>query len=165
MDCKLHLKTYLTENGIGYHEMTHDQAFTAQEVAAALHVHGKSLAKVVMVKANDWLVMLVLPATQQIDFTRLKRALDTDEVRLAREDEFEHLFPDCDTGAMPPFGNLYGVPVCVDGSLTRLPEIVFQAGTHQETMQVTYKDFARLVKPIVAEFGMQPLHVRLPEYA
>lgn len=165
MDCKLHLRDYLTENGIGFHEMTHDQVFTAQEVAAALHVHGKSLAKVVMVKANDWLVMLVLPASLQIDFTNLKRALGTDEVRLAHENEFEHLFPDCDTGAMPPFGNLYGVPVCVDESLIHLPEIVFQAGTHLETMQVAYKDFARLVKPIVGDFTMQPAHARLPEYA
>jgi Ala-tRNA(Pro) deacylase len=165
MDCKLHLRNYLNENGIGFHEMTHDPAFTAQEIAAALHVHGKSLAKVVMVKANDWLVMLVLPATRQIDFTCLKRALDTEEVRLAHENEFEHLFPDCDTGAMPPFGNLYGVPVCVDESLAREPEIVFQAGTHRETMQLGYKDFARLVKPIVADFTMLPAHARLPEYA
>ena len=165
MDCKTKLEHYLGENKVHFHGMAHPLAYTAQEVAASMHVHGKNLAKVVVVMANSWLVMLVLPATHQIDFARLRDALGTQDIRLAHENEFEEIFPDCDTGAMPPFGNLYGIPVCVDYTLAQDEEIVFQAGTHRETLKIAYKDYARLVKPIVADFARRGEYVRVPEVA
>ncbi len=154
MDCKTKLEKYFRENGVGYRAMTHPVAYTAQEVAAAQKVPGQQIAKVVMVIADGRMAMLVMPASYRIDFPKLKRVLVAKETRLAREHEFADLFPDCDTGAMPPFGNLYNVPVYVDQSLTQDPEIVFQAGSHRETMKIAYADYARLAQPTVAEFAV-----------
>ena len=155
MDCKTRLEQYFRDNGVGYQIMTHPVAYTAQEVAAAQRVPGKQVAKVVIVLADGKAVMLAQPANSRIDFAKLKDVLGAQEVRLARENEFSDLFPDCDTGAMPPFGNLYDVPVYVDRALSEDVEIVFQAGTHRETMRITYQDYARLARPTVADFATQ----------
>jgi Ala-tRNA(Pro) deacylase len=152
MKCKERMEQYLQENGVPFETMTHSQAFTMQEVAAALHVPGDQVAKVVIVKADDRMVMLVVPAPYRLDFGQLRSLLDAKKVRLAEEHEFEGLFPDCATGAMPPFGNLYGLPVYVDEILALQPDIVFRVGTHRDTMKVAYADFGRLVQPTVAEF-------------
>ncbi len=154
MGCKAKLAKYFRDNGIEFQEMAHRPAFTAQEVAAAQGVKGKRVAKVAMVSADAKTAMLVLPASYRIDFTKLKGALGIKEARLAKEDEFSSLFPECDTGAMPPFGNLYDVPVYVDRSLTEDPQIVFQVGNHRDTMKIAYKDYARLARPLVAEFAV-----------
>ncbi len=151
--CRDRLASYFVDNDVAFETMRHHTAYTAQEVAAEQKVSGRQLAKVVMVKANGALAMLVLPADHRINFDRLERILGCEEVSLAKEEEFRDLFPDCDTGAMPPFGNLYEIPVYVDRSLTRDKEIVFNSGTHEETMKVRYDDYARLAHPIVAEFG------------
>jgi Ala-tRNA(Pro) deacylase len=153
MDCKERLEKYFRENGVGYQVMTHATAYTAQDVAAAQKVKGNQVAKVVMVFADAKIVMLVLPASYRIDFPKLKSALGVKEARLAKEEEFSDLFPDCDTGAMPPFGNLYAVPVYVDQSLSGEEEIVVQAGSHRETMKIGYQDYARLAQPTVADFA------------
>ncbi len=153
MDCKARLEQYFRENGVGFQAMTHPAAYTAQEVAAAQRVPGKQVAKVVMALADGKPVMLVVPASYRIDLAKLKAGLGAQEAQIAREKDFSALFPDCDTGAMPPFGNLYDVPVYVDRALTEDVEIVFQAGTHRDTMKIVYADYARLARPIVADFA------------
>lgn len=151
--CKERLLAYLKGNNVPFQSMKHHTAFTAQEVAAAQKVPGKQVAKVVIIKADATTGMLVMPASYRIDFRRLNAVLGGKEARLAREEEFADLFPDCDTGAMPPFGNLYHVTVYVDKSLTEDAEIVFNAGTHTETLKVSYADYSRLTNPIVADFA------------
>jgi Ala-tRNA(Pro) deacylase len=154
MDCKAKLEKYFRDNRVEFQAMTHRTAYTAQEVAAAQGVKGKQVAKVTMVIADARVVMLVLPASHRIDFPKLKKALGAKEARLAKEEEFSNLFPDCDTGAMPPFGNIYRVEAYVDRSLTEDPEIVVQAGSHRDTIKIAYKDYARLAQPNVAEFAV-----------
>lgn len=153
MDCTERLRSYLQENGVAFEEHEHRKAFTAQEVAAAERIPGRMLAKPVMVLADGRLAMLVVEAPQRVDLDRARAALGAAEVRLAREDEFAEAFPDCEPGAMPPFGNLYDVPVYVDRAVTRNDRLVFQAGAHTRTMSVRYADLERLVQPTVAEFA------------
>ncbi len=117
-------------------------------------VKGKQVAKVAIVLADAKIVIVVLPASYRIDFAKLGSVLWSHETRLAKEDEFSSLFSDCDTGAMSPFGNMYGVPVYVDRSLAEDLEIVFQAGSHQDTMKIAYKDYVRLAEPKVADFAV-----------
>lgn len=153
MAISMKLKKFLDENRVGYQVTAHPEVYTAQEIAAAMHVPGKELAKVVMVKAGEQFVMTVLPASWRIDMIKLREILKTKDIRLATEDEFKSLFPDCEPGAMPPFGNLYGIDVYEDKSLTEDEEIFFQAGNHIESVKMSYKDFERLVRPKVADFG------------
>ncbi|MBI1912276.1 MAG: YbaK/EbsC family protein [Deltaproteobacteria bacterium] len=147
------LEDYLRENHADYKEIIHPEAYTAQEVAAAMHVHGKELAKSVMVKADGKYVMTVLPANWQVDFRKLREVLHQERIELAKEDEFRMLFPDCETGAEPPFGNLYNVETLVDKSLAEDENIFFNAGTHYEAVEMKYKDYEKLAKPRVAEFS------------
>jgi Ala-tRNA(Pro) deacylase len=147
------LKDFLTKKKVKYSVHTHPVVYTSQEVAAAEHVPGGQLAKVVMIRANEEFVMAVLPATQRIVVEKLREVLGKSEARLATEEEFKGLFPKCEIGAMPPFGNLYDLPVYVDKTLTEVKEIVFRAGTHTDTVHMKYKDFDKLVKPTVAEFS------------
>jgi Ala-tRNA(Pro) deacylase len=128
--------------------------YTAQEVAAAQHVPGKEMAKVVMVKADGKMVMLVLPASYQVDMKKLKAALQCKKVGMAKEKDFEELFPDCEIGAMPPFGNLYDLEVWVEQVLSEDEFIVVQAGSHVETLKMKYSDYARLVNPKVGDFSV-----------
>jgi Ala-tRNA(Pro) deacylase len=146
------LKDYLDREKVPYAVLAHSETFTAPELAQALHVPGKELAKVVMVKTDERFVMMVLSANRKVDLKRLKELFRTSHVRLATEAEFKELFPDCELGAMPPFGNLYGLEVYVDQSLTTDEEIVFQAGTRHEAAKLRYQDFAGLVRPRVAVF-------------
>lgn len=148
------LEEYLAENNITYKTVSHPEAFTAQEIAAALHVHGKDLIKSVMLKADGRLVMAVLPASWRIDFNKVKELLNCREVRLAKEDEFRGNFPDCETGAEPPFGNLYNVETIVDKTLTADERIFFNAGNHYEAVEMDWSDFERLVRPRVADFAV-----------
>jgi Ala-tRNA(Pro) deacylase len=148
------LKDYLEKNRVRCETGYHQEVYTAQEIAAAQHVPGKEMAKVVMVKAGGKMVMLVLPASFQVDMKKLKAALQCKKVGMAKEKEFEELFPDCEIGAMPPFGNLYNLEVWVDTVLTEDPSIVFQAGSHVETLKIKYSDYARLVSPKVGDFSV-----------
>jgi Ala-tRNA(Pro) deacylase len=150
------LKDYLDRHRVSYEVLTHPEAYTAPKIAQTLHVPGKELAKVVIVKVGERFAMTVLPANWKVDVKRLKEVFETSHVRLATEDEFRGLFPDCQVGTMPPFGNLYGLEVYVDRSLTEDEEIVFQAGTYVDAVKLKYRDFAGLVQPKVAEFHQSP---------
>jgi len=156
------LKAFLDVERIQYVVISHSPAFTAQQVAASAHVKGRELAKTVMVKIDGRLIMAVLPASQKVDLERLREAASAEQVELASEREFRDRFPDCDLGAMPPFGNLYGLRVWVDQALTKDEEIVFNAGTHEQVARMHYADFARLVRPTVGSFGAPRDNPRVP---
>lgn len=147
------LQEFLDKNKIKYRVITHSLAYTAQEIAAAEHVPGDQVAKVVIVKREGTPVMTVLPATYRIDFEMLRTALGGKAIRLETEEEFSGLFPGCETGAEPPFGNLFNLEVWVDTALTKNEDITFNAGTHRQTIRMCYEDFARLVRPKVANFA------------
>jgi Ala-tRNA(Pro) deacylase len=154
MTCRERLERYFRENGVKYQVQSHPEVYTAQEVAAVEHIPGRLMAKVVMAMIDGALTALVLPAPHRVEMPKLKAALGVKDARLAREQEFSTVFADCEVGAMPPFANLYHVPVVVDRALTEDPTIVFNAGSHRETMAVASADFTRLVAPRVAEFSV-----------
>jgi Ala-tRNA(Pro) deacylase len=147
MSCKDKLEAYLRENGVPFEIHHHPPAYTAQRVAEAEHISGKMMVKVVMAFADGKMVMLAVPAPKHVSLTKAAEAIGAKEVRLAHEYEFAAAFPDCDVGAMPPFVNLYGIPVYADVELAQDESIVFNAGTHEDTIQMKYADFERLVKP------------------
>jgi Ala-tRNA(Pro) deacylase len=147
------LKELLDKQNIKYVTIYHSLAYTAQETAALTHISGKEIAKTVIVEIDAALAMAVLPASYQIDIAALKSATRAKTVELARESEFGDRFPGCETGAMPPFGNLYGMSVFVDESLTKDKEIAFNAGSHHDLIRLAYADFERLVKPNVLKFA------------
>ena len=147
------LKDYLNQEKIKYVSVYHSPTYTAQEIAETAHVPGKELAKTVIVKLDRGLAMVVLPASYHVDFEQLKRAVGAKKVDLAEEAKFKDLFPDCDIGAMPPFGNLYGLDVYVAESLAEEEEIAFNAGSHHELLKLSYADFHRLVTPTVIKFS------------
>src|SRR5215210_198183 len=154
MNCMERLQAYLLENKVPFQVQHHPIAYSAQEVAASEHVPGKVMAKTVVVFAAGDTAMLALPASHRVDLEKAAAALGAREVRLAHEGELDAYFPDCEAGAMPPFGNLYDVPVWVDSALAEDETIVFRAGTHSDTMSLKYGDYARLAKPNVAEFAV-----------
>ena len=143
------LKEFLDGQGVKYTTIGHSPAFTAQEIAASAHIPGKELAKTVIVKIDGQPAMLVLPASNRVVLDLLREATGAQRVELAHEEEFQQWFPGCETGAMPPFGNLYGMKVFVSESLTEDEEIVFNAGFHTELIRLSYHDFERLVQPKV----------------
>jgi Ala-tRNA(Pro) deacylase len=153
------LQRYLDREWVHYDVLPHPEAFRALAIAQTLHTPEKEMAKVVIVKVGKRFILTVLPASWNVDLHRLSAVLATAQVRLATEDEIRGLFPDCELGAMPPFGNLYGLDVYVDQSLMEDEEIVFQAGTHSEAIRMRYWDFAGLVFPVVAEFHRSPSEV------
>lgn len=147
------LKEFLDANKIKYVTVAHSPAYTAQQIAASAHIPGRELAKTVMVKIDGKLAMAVLPASFKIDFDLLEKASGAKKVELATESEFKEMFPGCELGAMPPFGNLYGMDVFVAQSLAEDDEIAFNAGSHTELIKLAYKDFERLVNPRVARIS------------
>ncbi|MBI1791135.1 MAG: YbaK/EbsC family protein [Acidobacteria bacterium] len=147
------LTEFLDGRGIKYTTIIHAAAYTAQEIASLAHVRGRDLAKTVIVKVDNNLAMAVLPASYHVDLASLKEATGAGSIGLAAEVEFRERFPDCEAGAMPPFGNLYGLPVYVDESLTKDKEIAFNAGTHYELLRLSYDDFRRAVNPAVLRFA------------
>ena len=147
------LKEFLDSHGVKYVTISHSPAFTAQEIAASAHVPGKELAKTVMAEADGRMVMAVLPASHRVVLDFLQEATGAKGVRLASERQFRDRFPDCDIGAMPPFGNLYGMDVFVSESLAEDEEIVFNAGSHTELIRLPYRDFERLVQPKVVRLA------------
>jgi Ala-tRNA(Pro) deacylase len=147
------VRQYLDGLHVKYVVIGHSPAYSALETARSAHVSSKELAKTVIVKIDGQMAMAVLPASRQIDFGLLKDALGAKSVELASEAEFQGLFPDSELGAMPPFGNLYGLPVYVAESLTEDQEIAFNAGSHSVLFQMAYADFARLARPTVIRFA------------
>lgn len=144
---------FLDQNDVRYVTIDHSEAYTAQEVAAATHVPGRELAKPVMVKLDGTMAMAVLPATHQVDLEALAREAGAGSAELADEQEFGDLFPESELGAMPPFGNLYDLPVYVDRTLEEDEEIAFSAGSHSQVLQMRYEDYRRLVSPQVRSFA------------
>lgn len=147
------LKDFLDKTKTKYVSIKHSPTYTAQEIAASAHIPGKELAKTVMVKLDGKLAMAVLPASFRVDLNRLKDAAGVSVVEIANEQDFKNLFPECELGAMPPFGNLYDMDVYVAQSLAEDEEIAFNAGSHTELIKLAYKDFEKLVAPKVVEFA------------
>jgi Ala-tRNA(Pro) deacylase len=147
------LREFLDGHKVKYVVISHSPAYTAQGVAASAHVPGRELAKTVIVKAGDKLAMAVLPAPYKVDFDLLAQVAGVEKVELASEEDFQSMFPGCEVGAMPPFGNLYGIQVFVAESLAEDEEIAFNACSHVELIKMAYKDFARLVKPVLGRFS------------
>jgi Ala-tRNA(Pro) deacylase len=147
------LKEFLDGNKIKYVTITHSTAYTAQETAVSAHIPGKGLAKTVILKSDGKMIMAVLPASRKLDLSLLREAVGARKVELANEAEFKDKFPECDIGAMPPFGNLYGMDVIAERILAENEEIAFNAGSHTELVKLSYKDFLELVKPKVAAFS------------
>jgi len=147
------IKEFLDTNRVKYVLIQHSAAYTAQEIAAAAHISGKKLAKTVMIKIEGKMAMAVLPASYKISFDQLKEALDVNDVNLAHEQEFMDKFPDCEVGAMPPFGNIYGLDVYVAESLAEDEEIAFNACSHSELIKMRFDDFEKIVKPVRLRFS------------
>jgi Ala-tRNA(Pro) deacylase len=148
------LKEFLDSKGVKYVVIKHSLAYTAQEIAASAHVRGREMAKTVMVKIDGKLAMAVLPASRMIDVDRLKEGAGAGRVQIAGEEDFRGAFPECELGAMAPFGNLYDMEVYVSPDLAEDEEIAFNAGTHTELFRLAYKDFERLVRPTVVPMAM-----------
>jgi Ala-tRNA(Pro) deacylase len=148
-----HLQEFLADHHAQYVTVTHAPAYTAQTIAASTHTPGEAFAKSVIVKLDGRMAMAVLPACNFIDFARLKEMAGAGHAELAQEEEFQHLFPECELGAMPPVGHLYGLEAFVDESLTETQEIAFNAGSHRELLRMAYRDFEALAKPKVARFS------------
>ena len=147
------VRAFLDEHHVKYVVISHSKAYTAQGIAAVAHIPGQELAKTVIVKLDGALAMAVLPASYQVDLLALKKLTGVKDAALASEREFKQHFPDCETGAMPPFGNLYGILVYMDQTLTRDAEIAFNAGTHLELIRMSCAEFEKLVKPVVLQFS------------
>jgi Ala-tRNA(Pro) deacylase len=145
------LIAFLRREGVKYTEIEHPLAYTASEVATSSHVPPRDFAKTVILNMDGTPIMLVLPATRRVLIHELREMLESESVRLATETEIRRWFPDCEVGAMPPFGNLYDVDVYVTASLTREKEIAFNAGTHIEAVKMSYADFDRLVRPKIID--------------
>lgn len=146
------LKDFLDKERIKYISIIHSTAYTAQEVAASAHITGRELAKTVIVELDGRMAMAVLPANRKIVLQDLREVTGSDEVKFAAEEEFQQRFPGCENGAMPPFGNLYGMEVYVAEGLTENDDMAFNAGSHTEVIRMAYKDFERLVRPTVMSF-------------
>ncbi len=156
MSMSQRLKEFLEAQHVPYEVHEHPVAYTARAVAAADHVPATEMAKVVVLRSERQFLMAVLPASRDLDLQRARDAVGDRRLRLASEDELTGLFPDCEVGAMPPFGDLFGLPVWVDDSLGREAETVFNAGSHRETVHMAYKDFVRLAHPSFGELGSPP---------
>ena len=148
------LKEFLDGNKVKYVTIRHSTAYTAQETAASAHIPGKELAKTVVLRIDGKMTMAVLPASHKLDIPLLKKAVGARDVEIAHEPDFRDMFPGCDTGAMPPFGNLYGIDVLVDSLLAENAEIAFNACSHSELVKLKYADYVNLVKPKIASFSV-----------
>ena len=155
MSCAQRLREFLDAHDAKYVLVTHSRAFTAQEIAASMHVKGRELAKTVLVRANRRLAVVVVRAQDFVDLARVGRELGG-VATLADESELGLTFPDCELGAMPPFGLLYGMPTLVDDEIARDREIVFNAGTHTEAVRMPYAEYARIAEPRVLELASRP---------
>lgn len=149
------ISEYLDRNQARYSVLAHPTAYTAQEEAAAAHIPGREWAKTVVCFADDQPVLAVVPAPSAVDLNRLRRTAQAHSVRLAHEKEFASLYRDCELGAIPPLGPIFGQRVFVDEQLTRDAEVAFSAGSHHDTIRMPYAEFERLVRPTVADIAMR----------
>ena len=147
------LRNYLDQMGVQYAWRHHDVAYTAQDLAMREHISGRSVVKPVMVAADGQMVLCALPASSYIDMEQLREELHAQVAELANEHDFSHLFGDCETGAEPPIGELYGLPTVMDDSLMRAEQLTFQAGTHCDAVTISTRDYMRLAHPTIGHFG------------
>ncbi|MDH3691337.1 MAG: YbaK/EbsC family protein [Gammaproteobacteria bacterium] len=147
------LKEFLDSHHIHYESVPHPTAYTAQRTAESAHIRGKELAKTVMVKIDEKMAMAVVPASYRVDLDLLKQATGAKSVELATEKQFQDMFPECEVGAMPPFGNLYDMEVFASPRLMEDEEIAFNAGSHTELIRLSYKDYAELVSPAIVKLS------------
>ena len=146
--------TYLKENGVPFTLSHHPKAYTAQRVAASAHIPGNILIKTVAVKIDGKMALAVLPANDRIEFKEFARQLHSKKVTLAAEEEFRKFFPDCETGAMPPYGNLYNMDTYIASDLAKNEEIAYNACNHMDIITQRFEDYNRLVSPIMVHFEM-----------
>lgn len=151
----MRLDEFLTDHRVPFQRLHHPPVYTANRVAQVLHVPGREMAKTVLVRAGQGYVLTVLPATHRVDLDRLRQDLHEDEVDLASESEMEQLFPDCERGAMPPFGSMYHLPTMVDETLCEDDEIVFEGQDHEQAIRMTYRDFEAVEHPQRGHFACQ----------
>lgn len=149
----MQLHSFLDQLGVHYHVSRHDTAYTAQDLAATEHIPGRRVIKPVVVRADGQFVMCALPASYRIDFDELRDQLQARDLDLVDEPSLARLFPDCEIGAEPPIGRMYGLPTLMDESLIADDHVTFQAGTHQDAVTMTLADFRRVAQPEVAHFG------------
>jgi Ala-tRNA(Pro) deacylase len=146
---------HLDKHGVAYVRLPHARAITAQQLAAAMHVTGHRVAKALVVEVDGQRQLVVLPAAEALDERRLAQSLQAARVKLLAEREFGGMFPECELGAEPPFGRMYGLPVLVDARLAREKDIVVRAGSHEEAIEMSYADFAALERPRVVDCRRQ----------
>jgi Ala-tRNA(Pro) deacylase len=147
------IRDYLDSQNVPYETLHHSQAYTAQEVAHSLHVSGKRCVKAVVASGDNKLVVLVMPAAHRLNFQELKSALRANQLEMLVESELVDLFPDCDLGAVPPLGNLYGLEVWVDRAVANAEKVLFCAGTHEDCIRMRYSDFAKVTRPYLGHFS------------
>lgn len=147
------LDQFLTERQVPFERLPHRPEYTANRVAQSLHVRGKEMAKTVLLRSRQGFILAVLPATHRVDFQRMSRELDDDEVQMANEYEMDHLFPDCERGAIPPFGSLYQLPTIVDETLAEDDRIVFESQNHDEAFRMAYRDYEAVEHPRHGHFA------------
>jgi Ala-tRNA(Pro) deacylase len=157
MSISIRLKQYLDKEGVAFEHHVHPTAYTSQEIAAAAHIPGREMAKIVIFKADDKLAMVVLSANDKVDLDALQSEIGCKILRLATEVEFRTAFPTCEVGAMPPFGNLFGAPIYCDATLENDERIEFNAGTHHDTIRMTFADYKRLANPKLADLKVHRL--------
>jgi Ala-tRNA(Pro) deacylase len=144
---------FLTNQGVTFERLHHRPAYTANRVAQALHVRGQEMAKTVLLRTGHGYMLAVLPATRRVDLDRLRQELDGEQVGLATEGEMGQLFPDCERGAVPPFGSLYRLPTLVDESLAADEKIVFEGQTHEDAIRMAYRDYEAVEHPRRGHFA------------
>lgn len=149
------IKSYLDEHKIAYEAIHHRRDYTAQEAAADTHTPGKDFAKTVVLFVDNNYCIVVLPAIYQVDMKKIRKALNAKRVSLASEDEIAEICSDCEVGAMPPFGPFYKLPVYVSHHLAQDHMITFNAGTHEDAIRMLYRDFEKLVKPVVVDLTVE----------
>lgn len=149
------LTEFLDQNGVRYLTIRHSPAFTAQEIAATAHIPGKEIAKTVIARIDGTVSMIVIPASHMVDFSLLRKSLPAQATELATEAEFKGRFPECEVGAMPPIGLLFGIPVIADVSLAANEQIAFNAGNHYELIKMPYRDFERLIHPVTIKCAVR----------
>jgi|YelNatPaOPRAMG01_1025707.scaffolds.fasta_scaffold48214_2 Ala-tRNA(Pro) deacylase len=153
MSMSQRLQEYLESNNVRFELLPHYAAFPAQKTAQSLHVSGKHFAKAVVLRADDRLVMAVLPASHRLNLHDLRQELEVRRLEMVPEAELENICSDCELGAFPPFGHFYGMETWIDRSLAKSEEIVFNAGTHTEAIRMKYADYVKLVNPKMASFA------------
>ena len=156
MSISAKLREYLTENGVEFEHHVHPTAYTAQRVAESLHVPGKELAKSVVITADGALLLAVVPSDQRVNLEHLRFITRSENMRLATEQEFVDAFPSCEPGAMPPFGILFGITTYCDTSLEHNGSIEFNAGSHNDTIRMNFRDFKQLARPTMIDLVDHP---------